>query len=112
MRLLGRNIRSPLPAPPSQLPPQQLQALKTRHQKMNDKALKRRNTRPDDFAPGQEVLLYQPRAKRYSLLAIIDSPIIGDDGFPRSYRVITEDGLLRHYQARWIISAPSADAAQ
>ena len=112
MRLLGRDIRGPLPSPPSQLPPQQLQALKIRHQKMKDKALKRHNTRPEEFAPGQQVLLYQPKAKRYSLPAIIDSPIIGDDNFPRSYKVITEDGLLRHYQARWIISAPPAEAAQ
>ena len=112
MRLLGRNIRGPLPAPPSQLPPQQPQALKIQHQRMKDKTLKCRNARTDDFAPGQEVLLYQPKAKRYSLPAIIDSPIISDDGFPRSYKVIMEDGLLRHYQAHWIISMPPADATQ
>ena len=107
MRLMG-----PLPCLPMQLPPEQLSALRLRHKHLKDWALKRCNARPELFEPGQKVLLYAPRFKRYNIPAVFYCPILGDDDILRSYRVITEDGVMRHYQAHWLITARAAEAAQ
>ena len=105
MRLWGRSVRGPLPAPPQALTEEQVNKLRARHAEMRDKALQRHNARPLTFQPGEHVKIWDHKQKRYAEPAVIDSPIAGDDGFPRSYKVVTEAGRLRHVTASWIVKA-------
>ena len=105
MRLWGRSVRGPLPAPPQALTAEQIERLRTRHAEMRDKALQRHNARPLTFQPGEQVKIWDHKQKRYAEPAVINSPIAGDDGYPRSYKVVTEAGRLKHVTAAWIVKA-------
>ena len=94
-----------MPAPPEALTREQADKLRTRQAEPRDKALKRHNTRPLTFYPGKHVKIWDHKQRRYAEPAVIDSPILGDDGYPRSYKVITEAGRLRHVTAAWIVKA-------
>ena len=105
MRLWGRSVRGPLPAPSLALTEEQVAKLRARHAEMRDRALERHNARPDTFEPGENVKIWDNKQKKYSEPAVVDSPILGDDDFPRSYKVVTESGRLRHVTASWITRA-------
>ena len=43
------------------------------------------------------------KRKTYSIPATIMSNMQGDDGYARSYEILTDSGLLRHYCASWLM---------
>ena len=112
MRLWGRSVRGPLSAPPETLTKEQIDRLRARHAELRDKALARQNVRPLTFYPGDQVKIWDHKQKRYSEPAMVDSPMPGDDGHPRSYKVLTETGWLRHVTAAWLVKAAAADTEQ
>lgn len=79
--------------------------LRARHAELRDRALIRHNARPLNFYPDDHVKIWDHRQKRYSEPATVDSPIPGDDDYPRSYKVLTEAGWLRHVTAAWLVKA-------
>ena len=105
VRLLGRSIRGPLPSPPNSLAPAQVEQMKARLDRLRAKSLKRANARSVTFQPGDPVKVWDHRDRRYSIEATVDSPIIGDDLVPRSYKVVTSDGRMRHVTAAWLVPA-------
>ena len=92
-----------MPAPPGGMTREQIERLRTRHAKLRDKALARHNTRPLIFYPGDPVKIWDLRRKQYAEPATVNSPILGDDGYPRSYKVLTEAGRLKHVTAAWLV---------
>ena len=103
MRLHGRSVRGPLPAPPGRLTPEQIENLRARHAELKDRALRRHNARPTQFLPGERVRVWDQKQKRFSDEATIDSPMPSDDGASRSYKIITDAGRLRHVTAAWLV---------
>ena len=57
------------------------------------------------FQPGDPVKVWDHVSRRYTIEAVIDSPIIGDDLVPRSYKVVTSDGKMRHVTSAWVVPA-------
>ena len=109
MQLLGRDVRGPLPSPPSSITAEQIQALRKRHQELRDKAVQRQNARPEEFQVGDQVKIWNPRQKRFSEPAMVDSPIKGDDMTPKSYKVIIDNGRVRHVAAAWMVLAAAQE---
>ena len=83
--------------------------MRKRHQELRDKAVHRHNARPDKFQVGDSVKIWNPKQKRYSEPAVIDSPIAGDDMMPRSYKVILDNGRVRHVAAAWLLRAAAEE---
>ena len=105
VRLLGRSVRGPLPSPPNSLAPAQVEQMRARLNKLRAKSLRRSNVRTLHFQPGDPVKVWDHVSRRYSIEAVIDSPIIGDDLVPRSYKVVTSDGKMRHVTSAWLVPA-------
>ena len=105
VRLLGRSVRGPLPSPPQQPGPPQVEQMRARLNKLRAKSLKRSNVRNLHFQPGDPFKVWNHVSRRYSIEAVIDSPIIGDDLVPRSYKVVTSDGKMRHVTSAWVVPA-------
>ena len=79
--------------------------MRARLNKLRAKSLKRSNVRNLHFQPGDPVKVWDHVSRRYSIEAVIDSPIIGDDLVPRSYKVVTSDGKMRHVTSAWVVPA-------
>ena len=79
--------------------------MQDRLNKIRAKALSRRNVRPTTFQSGDHVKIWNHRVKRYDTPAIVDSAVAGDDTLCRSYKVIGEDGRLRHVTGAWLVPA-------
>ena len=54
-------------------------------------------------------MIWNPRQKRFSEPAVVDSPMRGDDLAPRSYKVIMESGQVRHVAAAWMVRAAAQE---
>ena len=103
MRLWGRSVRGPRPAPPGEMTREQIERLRTRHAELRDKGLARHDVRPLIFYPGDPVKIWDHRRKQNPKPALVDSPILGDNGYPRRYKVLTEAGRLKHVTAAWLV---------
>ena len=79
--------------------------MRVRLNKLRAKSLKRSNMRNLQFWPSQDVKIWDHVSRRYTIEAVVDSPIMGDDSVPRSYKVITNDGRMRHVTAAWVVPA-------
>ena len=83
--------------------------MRARLNKLRAKSLKRSNVRNLQFTHGDQVKVWDHVTRRYTIEAVVESPILGDDSVPRSYKVITRDGKLRHVTAAWIVPAAAAN---
>merc|ERR1711867_319656 len=98
-----------LPSPPHSLAPAQAEQIRVRLNKLRAKSLKRSSVRNLQFYHGQEVKVWDHVSRRYTIEEVVDSPILGDDSVPRSYKVITNDGRMRHVTAAWIVPGAAAN---
>ena len=79
--------------------------MQDRLNRIRSRALKRQNIRPTSFQPGDQVRMWNHRSKRYDSAATIHSPVTGDDTIARSYKIIGEDGRMRHVTSSWLVPA-------
>ena len=64
---------------------------------------RRQRSRQLEFLPQDRVLAWDHRKKTYSIPATVMSNMQGDNGYARSYEIMTDSGVLRHYYASWLV---------
>ena len=55
-------------------------------------------------------MAWDHRRKAYSIPATVMSNMTGDDGYARSYEILTDSGVLRHYYSSWLVPEVAAEA--
>ena len=48
-------------------------------------------------------MAWDHRRKTYSIPATVMSNMTGDNGYARSYEILTDNGILRHFYATWLV---------
>ena len=112
MRMYGRPARSFFATATSTLTEEQKRLLQDRLAKARAKAVKsrRQRSRQLEFLPQDRVRAWDHRRKAYSIPATVMSNMTGDDGYARSYEILTDSGMLRHYYSSWLVPEIAADA--
>ena len=86
-----------------------MESLRRRHQALRDKANQRRNARPEEFQAGDQVKVWVPKQKRFAEPGTVDLPIPGDDMTPRSYKIVLDNGRVKHVAAAWLVRAAAEE---
>ena len=112
MRMFGRPARSYMASADNTLTEEQKRLLQERLAKARAKAVKsrRQRSRQLEFMPGDKVLAWDHRRKSYSVPATVTSNMQGDDGYARSFEILTDTGVLRHYYSSWLV--PQVDQVE
>ena len=109
MRMFGRPARSFFASATNTLTEGQKRLL----QKRLAKAVKsrRQRSRQLEFLPQDRVKAWDHKNKAYSIPATVMSNMTGDDGYARSYKILTDSGVLRHYFAFWLVPKVTPEKA-
>ena len=112
MRMFGRPARSFFATASNTLSEEQKHLLQEGLAKARAKAVKsrRQQSRQLEFLPGDRVLAWDHKRKAYSIPATVMSDMTGDDGYARSYQILTDSGVLRHYYSSWLVPEVTAEA--
>ena len=63
-----------------------------------------------EFLPNDRVMAWDHKKKAYSIPATVMSNMTGDNGYARSYEILTDSGVLRHYYSSWLVPEVGAEA--
>ena len=114
MRMFGRPARSFFASAGNTLTEEQKRLLQERLAKARAKAVKsrRHQSRQLEFLPHDRVLAWDHKKKTYSVPATVMSDMSGDDGYARSYQIVTDNGVLKHYYSSWLVPEVAPEAGE
>ena len=110
--MFGQPARSFFATATNTLTEGQKRLLQERLAKASVKAVKSmcQRSRQLEFLPQDRVTAWDHMRKAYSIPAAVMSNMTGDDGYARSYEILTDSGVLRHFYSSWLVPEFTAEA--
>ena len=114
-RFYGRTPLLHLPQLPHTLSEQEKDSMRKQMELHRERyRCKYKNTNTNTYKLEEQVLIFDPKAKKFSKKGIIHGydPPTNDKLGPRNYLIKFEDGLIRKVNCQWVIRAPSLNSDQ